>query len=485
MNSRPVILLLCAVAGFASGWLMPTRDAPAPDKSIPPITSETRRRDTRELRHKQILTDLMEDHQMARYKMAHATTLSGKLAALRKVGWPDPDDLLDLLDREPEATLTELILNGETSAIEQAAGCWARKDAPAAIQFLRSQTSYNAESALTAALLAAYPTQPELVAETLRLKGRHWQARNLTALFKPLVPVDPDPAPKPRSTQTQPPSEDDPFADNNFDFTPSYDPVALAKLLSDSLADDELRSKAREILETRQPSETEVTAKPADQPTDTSSFDPANFNNDSIYSGPDREKLQALFKDDPDHTLEWIAAEGNLAARQCALYELMPKFAGDQSTWPADLEKLGKLIEKLGVIPDHPPSHFEMGPYLRGPVVAQWIEEQPVALQRAWASTFTETWAESDPRAAIGWALTLPPAANGDVAVQRSLIIWSHKSPQEAAAYVKELPPGDLREAAISNTAATWSCLDPAAARAWLNTLPASPGKSWGMERIR
>jgi hypothetical protein len=142
-------------------------------------------------------------------------------------------------------------------------------------------------------------------------------------------------------------------------------------------------------------------------------------------------------------------------------------------------------MDQLGVIPDYPPSHFEMGPFLRGPEVAAWIDRQPLSLRRAWARTFVQTWVTTEPAAALDWARSLPEAAARDEAYQSGLIIWTHRDPPAAIAAVEALPPGELRESAISNAAATWATLDRAGTAAWLDSLPDSAGKTRAIGRMK
>ena len=210
---------------------------------------------------------------------------------------------------------------------------------------------------------------------------------------------------------------------------------------------------------------------------DIADYDPEDFEQRSALSDAMEEK--------PEETIAKVSASGNLAARKQVMESLVDDFPSGPESWVEASRKLEASIQQLGVIPEDPP-RFRLEPdALDAAQVASWIDRQPLALRRAWASSFVEDWAKADPQAAVAWATSLPEQAAPDKAIQTGLIIWTHRDPSAAIAYVDAMPEGDLREISISNAAATWKCVDPAAAQKWVEALPDSPGKQRALERLK
>ncbi|HEY1121958.1 MAG TPA: hypothetical protein VGE67_10175 [Haloferula sp.] len=210
---------------------------------------------------------------------------------------------------------------------------------------------------------------------------------------------------------------------------------------------------------------------------DTVDYDPEDFEQ--------REALNNALKEKPDETIARVSSSGNLAARKQAIEALVSDFPYAPEKWPDAMRKLEASIQQLGVVPEDPPIFHSRTDNMDGSQVASWIDRQPLALRRAWASPFVEDWAQADPQAAVAWASSLPEQADSSKAIQTGLIIWTHRDPTAAIAYVDAMPEGDLREISISNAAATWKCIDPAAAKKWVEALPDSPGKQRALERLK
>jgi hypothetical protein len=61
-------------------------------------------------------------------------------------------------------------------------------------------------------------------------------------------------------------------------------------------------------------------------------------------------------------------------------------------------------------------------------------------------------WAESDPRAALAWARSIPEAANRDKAMETAFFTWAYFDPQSAAQEILSLPAGEPRNRALGVT---------------------------------
>jgi hypothetical protein len=459
--------LLLILAGLAvGGWLPLGRAGRLPTQEPPAISRPEREEARRAATKQEWLKGLLDEDEWSR----HARDNSGSLAALLALvqrDYPDDRDIDRIVEMDPLAALDHFLGNpvAEVSTGERIAAAWAYKDPEKAIRHLWSKSGYRADDYLATALTIAYEARPELVGEVLRSKPRRWQEHYLETLFSSTFSVRQPGAPPEVES-------DDPFADDGYWITRKF-----GEDLLHCLADDELREKARKFWEGEAPP-----AKPADPelenpPLDLTRYDPENW-------GQRDDMFEALRKR-PEETVEAIVEQGGYHARKAAILHLMNAFAHDPKSWPAALTELEGWMDRLGVIPDRPPSKFGIGQFLHGPEVAEWIDRQPLALRRAWAGPFVQTWVMSEPAAALDWASSLPEAAARDEAYQSGLIIWTHRDPPAAIAAVEALPPGELRESAISNAAATWATLDRPGAAAWLASLPDSAGKTRALERLQ
>ncbi|MCF7676065.1 MAG: hypothetical protein K9M97_12020 [Akkermansiaceae bacterium] len=462
--------IACVAGGLVAGWWLPL---PSPVHFTGSTSSDTMHSAGRSrlVRWQELCSLLASEDELANYRLQSATTLSGLLGSLRQASGFGSIDAERLVAMDPAAAM-EQILN-DPSLFAHAgyvAEAWARRDPQAAIRFLRQKTSYAAESCLCKALAVAYVSEPRLVGETLRAKGRRWQARNLEELFSQSSSMRLGPPPPPAK------ETDDPFA--NAGDESDYKTVRFGEKILDCLADDALREQARACWKRSDADDTPAEPKP-DPP-----LDLANLSRDRQWTDSSWDKLRGLWKEHPEDTLAEVVAKGNYSARECLMDEYVAAFPNDPAKWPDGFIQLEESMAKLEVVPARPPSSMGNNCVLYGPVAADWIARQPLALQRAWSPTFTETWARGKPEEAIQWALGLPPGANGSLAAQRGLVVWAHREPLKAAGYVEALPPGGFREAAISNTAAVWWGVDPSGAKTWLATLPESPGKTRALERV-
>lgn len=454
---KRVVLPAMVTLGFAAGWSLPSRPEQAPVSSPALATAESSRSAQRK---RALLERLLDENELADHR-SRTASLSGLLAMGRGHNYTE-EEITRLATTDPGAALDELLTNPIASSrdAERIVSEWARRQPEEAIRYLLGKKSYRADDCLAYALAAAYLTHPKLVGEVLRSKSRDWQDRHLLFLFQQYDRV--------REPGAPPEPVDDPFFDDG-----RWSKVYFGTDLLDCLADDELRERAKSCWK-----RDEEPQKPREPET----WDPATY--EGMFS------LQSIALDNdlrekPAETIARIVEKGNLMARQRAMESIINRFPNDPQQWSDALEKLEASIEQLGVIPEQPPAHFEQGPFLRGPEVTGWLERQPLALQRAWAPSFVETWAESDAQPALEWARALPENAARDKAFQTGLIVWTHRDPLAAADYLNGLPAGELREAAISNAAATWDCIDPAAARQWVAGLPESPGQQRALERLK
>ena len=459
------LTILIVIGGLAAGWMLPSprhQVSHAPlsrATAVQPVSEHAHRARTREL-----LNLLLDESRLGLYQRRHAASLAALLGAIRKSGNFDEEDVQRIIEMDPVSAMEHLLIASRAWSLgSKVANAWGSRDPQAAIKFLLKKTSYRADGFLCQALVGACAYNPQLVAETIRAKPRGWQLRNLKDLFSQKITI-------PTGIKRAVPSGD-PFADDG-----SFRTCWFGQDILDCLADDELRDKVRACWKD-DPFQSGTTEKKPEAVLDLTKYGDG--------SSSDLWKLQDLLRDHRQETLGRVAEQGNFQARAAAMSYLMCEFPNDPKRWSEGYKQLEAWMKQLDVIPDYPPMHFEMGPFLKGPEAAAWIASQPLALQRAWSATFTETWACSEPEAAIHWARELPSGAAGEEAVQRGLIVWAHTSPLEAAAYVADLPPGDLREAAISNTAASWACIDRSAAAAWLAKLPDSPGKTRAIERVK
>jgi hypothetical protein len=447
------------VLGFAMGWSVPGKPEPAGDLPAVPVAGEMTRR---EHRKRALLVRLLDDQEQVSYR-----SRSAPLAELLALGMGNSftdEDIARIVALDPVATMDELLNNPAAKSYHahRIAKEWARQQPEKAIRYLLAKKNYRADDCLTQALAGAYPTHPKLVGEVLRSKSRQWQDRHLSDLFSETYRVRKPGAPPPQES-------DDPFSDDGH-----WIDVRFGTDLLDCLADDALREEAKGYWEE---DEGVTNVSPRKPPT----WDPASYdgNNDQ------QSALRTDFRVKPDETVARIAADGSAAARHAVMEMIVDDFSSDVQKWEKGLEELEDSIEQLGVIPKTQPRHFEMGHFLRGQVAADWLDDQPLALRRAWAADFVETWVQSDPEQALDWAAALPEEANREQAIQTGLVVWTHQNPLAAAARVEGLPPGELREAAISNAAATWNCVDPAAARKWVEGLPESAGQRRALERLK
>ncbi len=462
MKRNCVILL--TLAGLTAGWWLPLgrtgrSAAHDPAAHLSPEQEEVRRA----TRKRELLQRLLDEDEWSRHARSNATSLAALLPLVQR-DYPDDRDIDRIVGMDPLAAIDYFLGNpvADVQVGERIAEAWARKDPEKAIHHLSGKSGYRADDYLAVALTGAYPARPDLVGEVLRSKPRRWQERYLETLFSGSYSVRKPGAPPEIES-------DDPFADDGHWITRKS-----GEDLLHCLADDDLREQARKFWEDETPAA--EPAEPDKNPLDLARYDPGDWEQ--------RDDLFDALREKPEETVDAIVEQGGYHARKAAILHVMNDFAPDPESWPAALAELEGWMDRLGVIPDHPPSKFGTGQFLRGPEVAAWIDRQPLALRRAWARTFVQTWVISEPAAALDWASSLPEVAARDEAFHSGLIIWTHRDPPAAIAAVEALPPGELRESAISNAAATWATLDRAGTTAWLDSLPESSGKTRAIERM-
>ncbi len=460
-------VILVVIGGLAARWLLPSPGASGEQGLRESSKEESTHIERTRARAKQEYLEVLLDFQeIERMKIDSAASLSELLAALRDENHVREDDIIRLIEMDPRAAMSQLLADpsGSYRLCEMMALEWARRDPDAAIRFFESQKSFRGQDCLYQVLAVAYPSDPARIARIFRSQSRYWQERHLEDFFSKTWSV--------RAPGAPPEIEsDDPFFrdDHWVEVRPGEEMLAC-------LADDRLRELARGYMEPDPP------ASVVPETTEPKELDLAGFVEDDWNSV---ELLREQLKNDREKTIEILAESGNYQARSKLMWLLVGDFSMDSKDWPAELAKVEAWMDRLGVVPEYPPSHFEMGPFLRGEEAADWIARQPVALQRAWAPTFVETWVVGEPQMAVDWALTLPEVAGRDRAFQTGMVVWAHKDPRAAAEHIATLPAGELRESAISNTAASWSCTDRAGAKAWLESLPDGSGKERGLQRVK
>lgn len=81
-------------------------------------------------------------------------------------------------------------------------------------------------------------------------------------------------------------------------------------------------------------------------------------------------------------------------------------------------------------------------------------------------------WGESDPNAAVTWAMGLSDASAQRAALLGILKGWSDVLPEAAATYAANLQAGDLQDAAVLKVVGEWSFRDARGAAAWVRAFP-------------
>ena len=462
MKLLPTLLTLAG--GFAAGWFLPASRPWLPTREDPTPALTTPRPDrAREMRKKGLLDRLLDETDRHRLQVEGASSLTALLAALREGATLDDEEVARIIAMNPAAALSQWLadpaISGE-KCMGIAAG-WSLRDPAQAIRFLAGRAGYRADNCLYHALLNAYRSHPCLVGEVFRSKPRRWQEQNLKYFFA---------------------------ADAMFGGSTSDHPAAEGgtralqrngEALLEFLADDALRELARSYwIDTAPPpapaAETPDRSMPA---LDVENYDGTDWRQSEVL----REQLDTQ----PEQTLAVLGEHGNFKARQEVVKRMMEHFSHSADSWPDSLAKLEAVMLQLAVIPEYPPSPYEMKPGFYGAETARWIARQPLGLQRAWSPSFTVTWARREPQAAIDWARSLPEGGFREQALQTGVSIWAHAVPLEAAAYVAALPAGELKESAIASAAAAWSSVDRAGAITWLASLPASPGTIRALQRAK
>jgi hypothetical protein len=83
-----------------------------------------------------------------------------------------------------------------------------------------------------------------------------------------------------------------------------------------------------------------------------------------------------------------------------------------------------------------------------------WLRSLPATEERdASIATFTATWAEHDPRAALQWAETLPPGDMQQAAFRRTVSDWIERYPSEVSGwlgdYLARVPPSTATDSLV------------------------------------
>jgi hypothetical protein len=101
-----------------------------------------------------------------------------------------------------------------------------------------------------------------------------------------------------------------------------------------------------------------------------------------------------------------------------------------------------------------------------------WLDELRGEEQGQALGEVMETWAESDPQAALSYLRRLPSGETRDGFVERIIRRVALAEPEEASAFLGELSGESSRESAIQTIAWKWSNANPARAAIWAESLP-------------
>ncbi len=461
MKALPAILII--LVGIAAGWFF--SPAPGGRGDVIATHGDQSKQRAREKKMRELRAMLLDEHELMRIESESTRSLSRIIALIRRGNHGD-EDVQRLVEIDARTAMDQLLSDpgADYRLCEDLAVAWAQRDADAALDYFQKVRSFRGKDCLASVLGAAYATAPEKVAKIFAAQTRQWQRKHLAVFFASETQMRAPGAPP--VTQTE-----DPFYDDGHWVT-----VRPGEEILPYLADDELRKVALYILDPV------ANPLPKSNPSHVETgFDPATYDGD-FYA---REDLRKQLDHSQEETIAKVAEGGNFQARSAVMDFLVAGISMEEKEWPQELAKIEEWMDRLDVVPEYPPRHFEMGPFLQGEVVAGWIARQPAALQRAWGANFVETWVVREPEKALEWARTLPAAANGQQAFQTGIVVWAHGYPAAAVAYVTTLPPGELRESAISNAAAAWATTDRTGARKWLESLPSSPGKDRGLMRVK
>ncbi len=128
-------------------------------------------------------------------------------------------------------------------------------------------------------------------------------------------------------------------------------------------------------------------------------------------------------------------------------------------------------------------------PSLLKAVAGKWAESDPKTAAN-WAltlpgdgprdaalSTLGTTWAQNDPVAAASFAASLPPGSTQSQVVGAVISTWASTQPNETAQWVDGFPEGATREHAVDQLINVWASNSPEDAAQWLKNLPDTPSR--------
>lgn len=104
---------------------------------------------------------------------------------------------------------------------------------------------------------------------------------------------------------------------------------------------------------------------------------------------------------------------------------------------------------------------------------ADWVLTLPEGTRQQALGALAAGWARVAPRDAVEFATGLASGGSREVAMLSAISAWAASEPREAALWVAYLPVGELRLRAIDGVADRWIYADPRAAMAWQQALPA------------
>jgi hypothetical protein len=105
---------------------------------------------------------------------------------------------------------------------------------------------------------------------------------------------------------------------------------------------------------------------------------------------------------------------------------------------------------------------------------------EPGETRRNLLADIGESWARTDPQAALTWVQSLSPE-DRPAALRDSMASWAASDPAAAARHVAELPPDQVNAAVLKAVAEPWTVKAPQAAAAWVWEQPASAARNDAM----
>jgi len=174
--------------------------------------------------------------------------------------------------------------------------------------------------------------------------------------------------------------------------------------------------------------------------------------------------LQGWAQKNPQEATEWVLARPPSHARAQLLSATLSAFVmKEPSAAMTMLERLSPA-EKQDLIPNVVMNWARTDPQ----AAAAWLEKQDDVqmYQRAFVM-LAIVYAERDPDEALRWASSLP-AESGQIVMSQLIERIARDDPERAGSIVRQIKEGPQRTRAIATIAQTWAQSDPRAALSWV-----------------